>query len=228
MMNENNQFKLVLRQCETINLPKLKVDTLLLVVHTLLSDFDKLEYSDPENTMVVTASENDLELINNSVDSLKKYLDNNIINKDTLINLFKYQNQSPMHNKILKNLEPMKVYYKYLRTIFSTKLQEGSLWIPELLAFSLLYNYKKEHGKSLVLHPFVDNFNFESILKIYNKNNLELKKNRNKKENESIWKIKTNIDEMYDISEIMVKKYLNYNFKINEKRVSKTRRKKRK
>ena len=227
-MEQNNQFKLVLKQCESINLQKLKVDTLLLVVHTLLSDFDRLEYTDQSNPMLITTSKSDLELINKSVASLKNYLDNNIINRDTLINLFKNKSQSALHGKIVRSLEPMKVYYKYITAIFSTKLQKGSLWIPELLAFSLLYNYKKEYGKSLILHPFVDSFALDAILRIYNKNNLELKKNRSQVENETVWKVKTNIDEMYDISEIMVKKYLNYNFKINEKRVSKTRRKKRK
>ncbi|WP_121627426.1 hypothetical protein [Poseidonibacter antarcticus] len=227
-MDQNNQFKLVLKQCESINLQKLKVDTLLLVVHTLLSDFDRLEYTDQSNPMLITASKSDLELINKSVANLKNYLDNNIINRDTLINLFNNKSQSALHGKIVRSLEPMKVYYKYITAIFSTKLQKGSLWIPELLAFSLLYNYKKEYGKSLILHPFVDNFPVDTILRIYNKNNLELKKNRSQVENENVWKVKTNIDEMYDVSEIMVKKYLNYNFKINEKRVSKTRRKKRK
>lgn len=32
---------------------------------------------------------------------------------------------------------------------------------------------------------------------------------------------------MYDISEIMIKKYLEFNFKVNEKRVSKNRKKRR-
>ena len=226
-MDSNHQFKLVLSQCESINLKKLKMDTLLLVVHTLLSDFDKLDYEDNSNPMIITASKNDIDLINKSVYNLKDYLDNSIIVRDTLFYLFKNQKQSALFSKITRNLEPMKVYYKYLTTIFSTKLQKGSMWIPELLAFSLLYNYKKEFGKSLVQYPYIDNFPIETILNIYNKNNLELKKNISKADKNTPWKVKTNMDEMYDISELMVKKYLDFNFKINEKRVSKTRAKKR-
>lgn len=226
-MDTNKQFKLVLNQCETINLQKLKMDTLLLVVHTLLNDFDKLDYSSESNPMLITASKNDIDLINKSVYNLKDYLDNNIIIRDTLFYLFKNKNQSALFSKITRNLEPMKVYYKYLTTIFSTKLQKGSLWIPELLAFSLLYNYKKEYGRSLLPYPYIDSFPLESILTIYNKNNLELKRNISKADTKTSWKVKTNMDEMYDISELMVKKYLDFNFKINEKRVSKTRTKKR-
>ena len=227
-MNNEGQFKLVLKQCEGINLQKLKIDTLLLVVHTLLNDFEKLEFSDESNPMLIKSSKSDINLINKSVQSLKNYLDSNIIHRDTLVNLFKNTNQSELNNRIKRNLEPMKVYYKYITAIFSTKLQKGSMWIPELLAFSLIYNYKKEHGKSLNLYPVIDNFPIETILKIYNKNNLELKKNIANTDNENTWKVKTNIDEMYDVSELMIKKYLNYNFKINQKRVSKTRSKKRK
>lgn len=226
-MDTNYQFKLVLSQCESVNLKKLKMDTLLLVVHTLLSDFDRIDYKDNSNPMLVTASRNDIDLINKSVYSLKDYLDNNIIIRDTLFYLFKNKNQSALFGKITRNLEPMKVYYKYLTTIFSTKLQKGSLWIPELLAFSLLHNYKKEYGKSLLSYPYIDSFPLETILNIYNKNNLELKKNISKADATTPWKIKTNMDEMYDISELMVKKYLDFNFKVNEKRVSKTRTKKR-
>ncbi|APW64837.1 MULTISPECIES: hypothetical protein [Arcobacteraceae] len=226
-MNNESQIKLVLKQCEGINLQKLKVDTLLLVVHSLLNDFDKLDFSDDSNPMLISASKSDITLINKSVESLTNYLDSNIISKDTLVNLYKNPNPSALNSKIKRSLEPMRDYYKYLSAIFSTKIQKGSMWIPELLAFSLLYNYKKEHGKSLNLYPLIDNFPIEKILQIYNKNNLELKKNIANKDNKTTWKVKTDIDEMYDISELMIKKYLNYNFKINPKRVSKTRSKKR-
>ena len=226
-MNNESQIKLVLKQCEGINLQKLKVDTLLLVVHSLLNDFDKLDFSDDSNPMLISASKSDIILINKSVESLTNYLDSNIISKDTLVNLYKNPNPSALNSKIKRSLEPMRDYYKYLSAIFSTKIQKGSMWIPELLAFSLLYNYKKEHGKSLNLYPLLDNFPIEKILQIYNKNNLELKKNIANKDNKTTWKVKTDIDKMYDISELMIRKYLNYNFKINPKRVSKTRNKKR-
>lgn len=226
-MVEDNQFELVLKQCKSINLQKLKVDTLLLVVHSLLSDFEKIDIDDKSNPILITTSKSDLESINKSVSSLKNYLDTNIINKETLVTLFKNPNQSSAHCNIKKCLEPMKDYYKYITSIFSTKIKKGSLWIPELLAFSLLYWYKKEHDKSFHLYSFVDNFPIENILEVYNKNNIKLKKNLLEDETKNTWRVKTNIDEMYDLSEFMMKKYINYNFKMNGKRVSKSRTKKR-
>lgn len=222
-MNKDKQFKLVLNQCETINLKKLKINTLLLVVHFLLKDYKKMETNITPDPMTICASKEELTFINTSVNSLKTYLDNNIIVSDTLFYLFKNRTQSPLYSKITRNLEPMKAYYKYLINIFSTKLSNGSNWIPELLAFSLIYNYKKEHDKSFSFFPEIDNFPMDKLINIYNKNNLELKKRIAAEDNISVWKVKTNIDEMYDTSEVMVKKYLDYNFKINESRVSKTR-----
>lgn len=222
-MDKDKQFQLVLKQCETINLKKLKGDTLLLVVHFLLKDYQKMEANVVPDPMTICASKEEIELINNSVFSLKKYMDNNIVVSDTLFYVFKNKHQSPLFNKITHNLEPMKMYYKYLVNIFSSKLKNGATWIPELLAFSLLYSYKKEHNKSFALYPEIDNFPLEKLINIYNKNNLELKKRIAQSEKTSVWKIKTNIDEMYDTSEIMIQKYLQYNFKVNPQRVSKTR-----
>lgn len=227
-MNQNDrQFNLVLKQCESINLKKLKIDTLLLVVQFLLKDYKKMDANQIPDPMTICASKDEINFINSSVNSLKTYLDNNIIVSDTLFYLFKNKDQSALFNKITRNLEPMKAYYKYLINIFSTKLKHGSNWIPELLAFSLIYNYKKEHNKSFALYPELDNYPIDKLINIYNKNNLELKKRIAQEKNTSAWKIKTNIDEMYDTSEVMVQKYLTYNFKINAKRVSKTRVKKR-
>lgn len=93
-----------------------------------------------------------------------------------MIHLFKNQNQSKILTKVAKNLEPMRVYYKFLTAIFATKIEAGTHWIPELLAFSLIYNFKKEHEKSFVNHSFIDNLPIDKILDIYNKNNLQVKK----------------------------------------------------
>jgi len=224
-LNRDKQFNLVLKQCETINLKKLKVDTLLLVIHFLLKDFKKMQTDITPDPMTICASKEELIFINNSVSSLKTYLDNNIIVSDTLFSIFKNQSQSTLFKKLARNLEPMKAYYKYLINIFSANLRNGDNWIPELLAFSLIYNYKKEHDKSFVLYPQIDNFPIDKIVNIYNKNNLELKKRISEEKDISVWKIKTDIDKMYDTSELMVQKYLQYSFKINDKRVSKTRNK---
>lgn len=227
-MDKDKQFQLAINQCKTINLKKLKIDTFLLVIHFLLKDYKKIDPNETHDPMTICASKEEIQLINNSVGSLKQYLENNIIISDTLFSIFKEQNKSLIFDKLSRNLEPMKIYYKYLINTFSSRLKNGSDWIPELLAFSLIYNYKKEHNKSFLSYPELENFAIEKIVNIYNKNNLELKKRISEKNGISVWKIKTNIDEMYDVSELMVMKYLKYTYKINASRKSKIRDKKRK
>ncbi|MFK2823586.1 hypothetical protein ACOJTA_05245 [Malaciobacter sp. WC5094] len=217
-MNLNKQLNLVLQECESINLQKLKLDTLLIIVHHLLSDYKKMQ---------LPKSENDMKFIHENVKNLKIYLDNNIVTSETLSYVFKNQNKSSTLKKISINLEPMRAYYKFLTSIFSSQLKKGSYWIPELLAFSLIYNYKKEFEKSFCSYTFIDSFPIEKILNIYNENNIAVKKNISQKEEIPTWKVKTSLDEMYDLSEYMIKKYLSYSFKINTKRVSKTRKKRR-
>lgn len=227
-MDKNRQLNLALNHCSSFNLKKLKVDTLLLIVHNLLCDYEQINTNNISSNHDLNIDENEIKYISKSVTELRDYLENNIIVSQTMIHLFKNQNQSKVFTKIAKNLEPMRMYYKYLTSIFSAKLESGSHWIPELLAFSLIYNFKKEHEKSFINHPFIDNLPIDTILNIYNKNNIKIKKTLCEKNNTSSWRIKTNLDEMYDLSEFMIKKYLEYNYKINATRVSKTRVKRKK
>lgn len=216
-MDLNKQLNLVLNQCSTVNLQKLKIDTLLIIVHHLLRDYKNIK---------LDMQTSDVEYIQTNLKKLKEYLDNSIVTGETLSYIFQNQNQSALMKKICINLEPMRAYYKFLTKIFSSKIQKGSHFIPEILALSLIYNYKKEFGKSLVSYSLVDSFPTEKILDLYNKNNIRLKKELSQEQNISTWEVRTNLDEMYDISEIMIKKYLEYNFKINENRISKSRKKK--
>ena len=226
-MEQNRQFNLVMQQCQSVNLQKLKLDTLLMIVHHLIKEYKKEDIR-KESPLTVDITEDEFDFLDKNICSLHKYLDQNIITTNTLYYIFNNKNQSVLMSNIAKNLEPMKAYYKYLTSLFSTKLSSGSNWIPELFALSLLYSYKKEHGKSLSSYPFLDDFPLEQIIEIYNKNNIELKKRISQHENINVWKVKTVLDEMYNGSDFLTKKYLAYNFKINEKRVSKTRNKKRK
>lgn len=227
-MDKNKQLNLALNHCSSFNLKKLKVDTLLLIVHKLLCDYEQINTKQLSNKENLNINENEINYISKSVKELREYLENNIIVGETMIYLFKNQNQSQVLTKVAKNLEPMRIYYKYLTTIFSTKIEAGTHWIPELLAFSLIYNYKKEHEKSFINHSFIDSLPIDKILDIYNKNNLQAKKLLSESDNINSWRIKTNLDEMYDLSEFMIKKYLDYSYKINVNRVSKTRVKRKK
>lgn len=211
----NRQFELLLKECESINLKRLKLNTLLLVVHFLISDYEKPQLLDEKDSLFV----------DENIFKLKEYIEENIIVSDTLVYLYKNRHQTALLNALATKLEPMKAYYIFLTNIFKTKLIKGSNWLPELLGFSLIYNYKKEFEKSFVLYPFIENFPIENVIEIYNKNNIELKKEMCEEENLNLWKIKTPLDNMYDLSEFMVKKYIDFNFKINPKRVSKTRKK---
>ncbi|WP_428025177.1 hypothetical protein [Arcobacter sp.] len=227
-MDKNEQLKLVFNHCNSFNLKKIKVDTLLLIIHALLCDYEKIDIKDKTKKDTLPINSYEIEFINKSVHDLKCYLENNIVVSETLLYIFKNKNQSPIFSKISKNLEPMRVYYQYLTSLFSTKITKGTYFIPELLAFSLIHYFKKEYQKSFIGHSVIENFPTEKLLNIYNKNNIEIKKHISKTEQINSWRVKTNLDEMYDLSEFMVKKYLEYTYKINDKRVSKIRVKRKK
>ena len=220
-MSANPQINLALKKCESINLKKMKSDTLLMVVAHLLKEFEEIKANDETDSVIMTS--NDAHFINNETQNLINFLNENVMDSSTLSYIFQNKNSCPIARKLSVHLEPMRAYYKYIISIFSTKLNKGSHWIPELLAFSLIHSYKKEFGKSFSNHPFLENFQIDEIIDVYFSKNVQLKKQLAKENNEPIWKIQTVIDEMYEISEYMVEKYISYNYKINSNRVSKTR-----
>lgn len=223
-MSANSQISLALKKCESINLKKMKSDTLLMVVSHLLKEFEEIKANDTNN---FSMSSVDAHFLNDSTQNLIKFLNENVMDSSTLSYVFQNKNNCPIAKKLSVHLEPMRAYYKYIITLFSSKLNKGSHWIPELLALSLIHSYKKEFGKSFSNYSFIDEFPIDDIIEIYFTKNVDLKKKLAKENNESIWSIQTVIDEMYEISEYMVEKYINYNFKINSNRVSKSRKKKR-
>lgn len=219
-MNQNRQFLLLMENANNNNLKKLKLDTLLMIVHHLLKEFDKKTFESSSNNDCIC--QEDLDFLETKIHSLKLYLEEHVITAQTLHQIFKNENHSIVTKQIAVSLEPMKAYYKYLTSLFSSKLSNGSVWLPELFAFSLLYTYKKEFGKSFTSYPFLDGFPLEKILEIFNKQNIQIKKELSKENMLPLWRVKTVQDEMYNHSEFMIKKYIDYSFKVN-KRVSKTR-----
>ena len=223
-MSANPQISLALKKCESINLKKMKSDTLLMIVSHLLKEFEEIKANDSNNFSMSTV---DAHFLNNQTQNLIKFLNENVMDSSTLSYVFQNKNNCPIARKLSIHLEPMRAYYKYIITIFSSRLNKGAHWIPELLAYSLIHSYKKEFGKSFSNYSFIDEFPIDEIIQIYFNKNVDLKKQLAKENNESIWKIQTVIDEMYEISEYMVEKYITYNYKVNSTRVSKTRKKKR-
>ena len=164
-MNKNSQFNLVLQKCENLNLKRVKEDAFLMIIHYLIKDYNSLKINNTNQSKnIINIEKDDLEFVEYNILSLQRYLEKNVITVDTLNNIFTNANESILMKRLASNLEPKRAYYKYIINLFSTKLTAGSLWIPELFAFSLLYYYKKEHGKSLCAYPFFEDFPIDKII----------------------------------------------------------------
>ena len=62
-MSANPQINLALKKCESINLKKMKSDTLLMVVAHLLKEFEEIKANDETDSVIMTS--NDAHFINN-------------------------------------------------------------------------------------------------------------------------------------------------------------------
>jgi hypothetical protein len=204
---------------------------LLCVVLNLLEQYVPVNYNENTNSVkigiieksvIISTSSETLKIIENSINELTNYLKTNIINKQLLEEI--YQEAINKNDYVFaKKFEPHGVYYNYLANIFANKLGNDAYWAPEVLAYALMYTYIQEYKKTFKNHDFINNYNFEEIISVYNKLNIKIKKDEAQKQNKKTWEIKTQIDAMYDLANMMIKNYINFKYKINIKRKSKKR-----
>lgn len=167
--------------------------------------------------------------IENAVYELRNYLQAHVVSKDKLESVFEKAFNDSQSMLLAKSLEPMGVYYDVLATTFKKHLKKGDPWIPELIGFLLIYYFKIENEKCFNKHPFIQEYDLSEILSIYDSTNIALKKEQLKnKPHEKLWSAKTIIDDMFACADDMVEKYIDFSYKTNINRVSKTRKKKRK
>lgn len=203
-LESSNQLNLLIKLSIKKQQNNIKLDTLLIVIHQLLNDYDKFNISiDEDNTIY----------INENLKFLKEYLEKNVINSQTLSHVFANQNKSKFYKQLTSGLKPIRAYYKFLTSILSSKIKKGSYWLPEILAFSLIQTYKNEYNKSFSPYSAIDTIEVEKILQILNKKNLEFKKEISKKQNIPLWQVNTAVDDMYDLAEELIRKYLKYTIK---------------
>lgn len=108
---------------------------------------------------------------------------------------------------IAAKLSPYTILYNYAIDVFTKKRKklfignDSKIWIPDAIAIYLIID-AKEYDIDFKNFPILNTDNFDDIIKIYMKNNLELKKLTNEKFNASI------IGKTASIANSMIKRIL--------------------
>lgn len=101
---------------------------------------------------------------------------------------------------------------------------KGGMFIPEYFGMLLIYLYKVEFKRSFRGFPYIDTFDMSSLLSIYEKVNISLKKEYlQNNPTKRLWEHRTVIDTMDKVASLLLKEYLQFQYKVNIMRKSKQR-----
>jgi len=104
--------------------------------------------------------------------------------------------------------------------VFIRTTQEQN-WIPEQLVICLLSEWILEEEKSTILYPFLKDIDYTSLLSLYDKVIIQAKKDED-------WNKTLAVKTMYKVASELIQRLKNTTYKVNTKRVSKSRKKRRK
>jgi hypothetical protein len=212
-----------------LTLKDMKLEMLLSFVGYLFDEYKRYKDDDfQENpTITITSEPNNDDFIEKMIEELSGYFEENVLSQERLFQIFRDGRLDYEHLLLAKQYEPLGVYYEKLSILLRNGIPDGGLFMPEYLGLLLLHYYFQKIEYSFGRFSFLSQYDFQYVLEIYNDVNITLKKELvEKNPNTRIWEHRTVFDRMEKIAQKMVDEYFTFHYKLNVKRVSKTRRKK--
>ena len=194
-----------------------KTEALLVFVRTTLEQY----FNDVNNNKVhfQMGSEEDIKVLHKNLKTLLDYLQDTVVNSTYLRSITTMANKNQAIMLIAKKEEPLMVYYNAIIKQIELSLAQGQNWIPEQLVLCLLSEWIVEEEKSTILYPFLNNIDYIEILNRYDLLRIEAKEDED-------WNKTAAIMSMYKVANDLIYKLKTTTYKVNTKRVSKSRRKK--
>ncbi len=192
-------------------LREVKTEALLVFIRTTLEKF----FIDLQNNKIshILGDEEDSKIIEKNLKELFNHLQKYVVSSKYIQTLSQKAEFHRDMRLLLKQEEPLIIYYDSMVRQLERSLPQGSNWIPEQLVFCLLSEWILEEEKSIILYPFLKNFDYIHILSRYD-NLLSNDKDKSKV-----------IKEMYLLGGEIIKKLKATKYKTNTKRKSKFRKK---
>ena len=195
-----------------------KTEALLIFIRTTLEQYFK--DIDENKVRFEMGTQEDNEVLDKALRSLLVHLQDSVVNSTYIRGIISRAHLSKSMSVIAKKEEPVMVYYDAIVNQIQISLAQGQNWIPEQLVLCLLSEWILEEEKSTILYPFLNEVDYLALFNRYDKVKLEAKKDED-------WNKTTAIMNMYKVGNDLIHRLKNTTYKINTKRVSKTRKKKR-
>ena len=196
-----------------------KTEALLVFIRTTLEQF--FEECKKNGSMNQIGTQEDNQILFDTLQKLLIQLQDCVVNSTYIRSIITTSSKSQAMSLIAKKEEPLMVYYDAIVKQIELSLAQGQNWIPEQLVICLLSEWVMEEEKSTKLYPFLNDINYLGLFERYDKARLEAKSNED-------WNKTSTIMNMYKVSSDLIYRLKSVQYKVNSKRVSKTRKKRRK
>ena len=195
-----------------------KTEALLVFIRTTLEQYFKdLDQSKVHFQM---GTQEDNKILDDLLKTLLLNLQETVVNSTYLRSITQTAAKNQAMMMLAKKEEPLMVYYDAIIKQIEVSLAQGQNWIPEQLVICLLSQWILEEEKSTILYPFLNDIDYISVLSRYDNVVIQAKKDED-------WNKTMAIKSMYKVAAELIFKLKNTTYKINTKRVSKSRKKRR-
>jgi len=207
--------------CKNRVKPKLlreqKTEALLVFIRTTLEQYFK--DLDINKIQFQMGNDEDNKIIDNTLKTLLDNLQQTVVNSSYLRSITTIASKNQAMMMLAKKEEPLMVYYDAIIKQIELSLSQGSNWIPEQLVICLLSQWILEEEKSTALYPFLNDIDYTALLSRYDLVLIQAKKDED-------WNKVLVIRNMYKVADELIQRLKNTTYKLNTKRVSKSRKKK--
>lgn len=206
-LNENCKNRIKPRMLRDV-----KTEALLVFARTALERF--FVNLDENNLHPTIGTDADTYYVYTTLKELRDTLQECVVNVDYLITLVQSAKKYPELGKFAKREEPLIAYYDVMAQKVANYFLDKPAYIPEFLVICTLSHWIIEEEKSIALYPFLNDYDFLRLIDIF-----ETYRSDFKKDNKCI------ITDIHTVSLKIVEKLKTKKYKVNNQRVSKTRKK---
>ncbi|HIP13197.1 MAG TPA: hypothetical protein EYG73_10820 [Arcobacter sp.] len=193
-----------------------KTEALLIFIRTTLEQYFK--DLDENKIHFQMGTNDDNEVLENALRWLLAQFQDCVVNSTYIRSIISSAHISQAMSMLAKKEEPVMVYYDAIINQMQKSLLQGQNWIPEQLVVCLLSEWVIEEEKPTILYPFLKEINYLELLTRYDNVREEAKEEKD-------WNKTAAIMNMYKVGSDLIHRLKNTTYKINTKRVSKTRKK---
>ncbi len=193
-------------------LREVKTEAILVFARTALERF--FTQMDEAKYQPKVGDHKDTLYIYDTLHMLRNKLQEHVVNADYLINLALGAQKYPELRQLARFEQPLIEYYDVMAQKVSTHYADQPAYLPEFLVICVMSHWIIEEENSIALFPFLKEIDFLELIATFERHRKEMEKDG-----------VCIIEDIHNVSIKIVEKLQQKKFKVNTKRISKSRKK---